>query len=257
MSDAPQPRGGHAYEDVAVVDAYLAHRHGGTSSPNEVMEEPAFLRALGPMDGQRVLDLGCGDGTFARRVLDLGATDYLGIDGSAAMIAIARRDHQRTGVRFEQGDLEDIHRLTGPFDVVTGRMSFHYVADLGLLLGRVRQLLAPGGRVVFTVVHPVISCRPEAHGPRTSWTVDDYFVPGPRTRPWFGATATWHHRTIEDHTRGLIDAGFRLDHLGECAPSATLLADEPEELARRRRVPLILLLAGTATALADGGRPRA
>jgi hypothetical protein len=55
---------------------------------------------------------------------------------------------------------------------------------------------------------------------------------------------TWYHRTVETHVRALHDAGFSLDALSECAPRPELLGDDAEELARRRRVPLMLLLAG-------------
>jgi hypothetical protein len=56
---------------------------------------------------------------------------------------------------------------------------------------------------------------------------------------------TWHHRTIETYLRALHDTGFSLDMLSECEPRPSLLADDADELTRRRRVPLMLLLAGT------------
>ena len=56
---------------------------------------------------------------------------------------------------------------------------------------------------------------------------------------------TWHHRTIEDYLDILSSSGFTIDRLGECEPDAALLAGDPDELQRRRRVPLILLLAAS------------
>jgi predicted TPR repeat methyltransferase len=91
MADTPQgDRGGASYDNDEVLEAYLAHRHSDVSSPNVVMEEPAFLGELGDVSGRRVLDLGCGDGTFAQVVLDAPGSSYLGIDGSAKMVARAR-----------------------------------------------------------------------------------------------------------------------------------------------------------------------
>ena len=239
-------RGGDVYDDD-VIAAYLSHRHAGTSSPNTVMEEPAFLDELGTVRGARVLDLGCGDGTFASQVLDLGAATYLGIDGSAAMIDVALRSDPSPGASFEVGDIEDLSTPAAAFDVVTSRMALHHVADLTSVLLAIRRTLVPGGRLVFSVVHPVITCHlePSAAGRRTSWVVDDYFVPGPRTRPWFGREVTWHHRTVEQHVTAIAASGLALTSLRECEPDAALLADEPDELARRRRVPLVLLLAVT------------
>ncbi len=238
--------GGGFYDDEEVLRAYLDHRHAGTASPNTVMEEPAFLDELGSVGGARVLDLGCGDGSFAAQVLRRGASAYLGIDGSKAMIDVAVRDHAGPAATFEVGDIEDLAMPEAAFDLVTSRMALHYVEDLRPVLDAVRSILRPGGRLLFSVVHPVITCHAEpSSGPRASWVVDDYFVPGPRTRPWFGRVVTWHHRTTEHYVTALGDCGLVLTSLRECEPDATLLADDPLELERRRRVPLMLLLSAT------------
>jgi len=89
--------------------------------------------------------------------------------------------------------------------------------------------------------------RSEAGGPRSSLTVDDYFTRGPRPREWFRRSVTWHHRTVEDYVGALLDAGLQLQRLSECEPDSSLLAEDPVELARRRRVPLMLLLSAVCT----------
>lgn len=125
-------------------------------------------------------------------------------------------------------------------------MALHYVADLEDAVASVRRSLGPGGRFVFSVCYPVITSNEgRGHGRRADWTVDDSFVRGPRERPWFGSTVVWHHRTVEDYLRVLIDVGFRLDGVRECEPSPALLADDGAELERRRRVPLVLLVAAS------------
>ena len=68
------------YDDTAAVQRYLQHRHGGVASPNLMMEEPAFWKALGQVDGLRVADLGCGDAAMAPPQLAAGAVSYLGLD---------------------------------------------------------------------------------------------------------------------------------------------------------------------------------
>jgi ubiquinone/menaquinone biosynthesis C-methylase UbiE len=235
---------GGAFYDEQVTDRYLAHRHSGTSSPNVVMEEPAVLDQLGDLTGLRVLDLGCGDGSFSETVLSSGATTYLGIDGSAAMIEIARDRHTDRRSRFEVASMEQLEPAPGSADLVTSRMAFHYLADLRPVLRAVRVAVGGAGRLVFTVTHPVITSHDNrVAGRRTSWTVDHYFEPGARHRAWFGKQVTWYHRTIESYVSAVIAAGFGIDAISECEPSEVLLSDEPEELARRRRVPLMLLVA--------------
>lgn len=243
-----QRRGGEFYEDDDVREAYLRHRHDGAHSPNIVMEEPAFLDALGIVAGARVLDLGCGDGTTLPLLCRAGASTYLGIDGSAAMVAEANEAFGSAVARFQHGDIEDFDATDESFDLVVSRMALHYLADLDAVIDRVRRALMPNGRFVFSVVHPTITSHDNApSGQRTSWNVDDYFVRGRRNRSWFGSTVSWHHRTIEDHVRLLVERGFRLDVLSECEPAPSAFGDDVDELARRRRVPLMLLLAATKT----------
>lgn len=248
MSDTESTRGGTFYDDVRVRADYLAHRHSGPSSPNEVMEAPAFRRALGDVTDRGILDLGCGDGAFAAELVAAGCRSYLGVDGSSGMVAMAVARHSgQSHVRFVVGDIED---FTFPevVDIVSARMVFHYVADLDTVLRRVAQCLAPDGRFVFSVVHPVVTSNEVADdGPRTNWIVDRYFETGPRQRSWFGATVTWHHRTVEQYIGAVQRAGLSLETLSECEPSAELLGGLPDELERRRRVPLMLVVSAGRT----------
>jgi len=239
---------GGAFYDEAVTADYLAHRHGGIHSPNTVMEEPALLAAIGDLAGVKLLDLGCGDGSFAEIALGRRARSYTGIDASPSMIATARRTVTDERASFDCIAIEDFDPGGPAYDVVTSRMALHYVADLVDALRRVHRSLHDGGRFVGTVVHPVISSNDNpGPGPRSDWTVDHYFDDGPRRRLWFGKEVTWYHRTTEQCLRALTEAGFRFDELSECEPSPALLADHSDELHRRRRVPLILLLSGTKT----------
>ncbi|MBX3312834.1 MAG: methyltransferase domain-containing protein [Actinobacteria bacterium] len=235
--------GGDHDDDDEVTARYLAHRNDATRSPNVVMEEPAVLAHLGDLRDRRVIDLGCGDGAFADIVLDLGARSYLGRDRSASMIAAARRRNGRPGATYEVGTIESFSPPDGTADLVTSRMALHHLEELGPTLRTIHRALSPAGRLLLTVAHPVITApREQADGRRTTATVDDYFEAGERRRPWFGTEVTWYHRTVEDYVAAVLDAGFEVDGLSECEPDPRTLAHDPDELARRRRVPLILLV---------------
>lgn len=241
-------RGSRFYDDPGVRGLYLSHRHSGQLSPNVVMEEPAFLHAVGPIPGARVADLGCGDGSTGEAILGLGAESYLGIDGSEGMIAAAIARGPAAGCTFDRQDFEDLKLPSCSFDLVISRMALHYVVDLQPVFHTVRRALHPGGRFVFSVSHPVITSHDAQNlGLRTNWTVDEYFIRGPRPRPWFGSTVTWHHRTVEDYVCLLLDHDFTLTSLSECEPSPQLLEGNAPELTRRRRVPLMLLMSATAS----------
>jgi len=241
---SPQPPdGGQFYDNAGVVASYLSHRRSSTRSPNIAMEEPAFLSEIGDIENQRVLDLGCGDGVFADSVIECGGRSYVGVDGSAAMIDEARRGIEHPRVSFIHERIEDYQVESESFDLVAARMALHYIDDLDAVLLKIRNVLRPGGRLIFTVVHPVVtSTWSPNEGLRTDYTVDRYFDRGARQREWFGSMVTWHHRTIEDYVSGVKRCGFDFVSLSECEPDAKLFVDRPEELERRRRVPLMLLI---------------
>jgi hypothetical protein len=125
----------------------------------------------------------------------------------------------------------------------------HYVQDVGQVLRACHECLVPDGRVVFTVLHPVITshdARASTQEVRTNWVVDDYFVGGPREQDWLGGTVVWHHRTIEDYVTELRRAGFALTALRECPPRRERFGDEAE-FVRCSRIPMFLLLDGART----------
>ena len=233
------------YDDPQVFAAYARHRHGGVSSPNQTMEEPALWQHLGSIAGQRVADLGCGDASIAPALLDAGCSSYYGVDASASMVAAARHTVRGRDATIDHAEIQDFSRPAGSLDLIISRLALHYVADLDPVLRACRECLAPGGRLVFTVVHPVITShdgREESAAARTSWLVDDYFSRGPRRRPWLGGTVTWQHRTIEDYVSAVIRAGFAVEALSECSPDRAQFEGAEAEFTRRSRTPLFLLL---------------
>jgi hypothetical protein len=102
--------------------------------------------------------------------------------------------------------------------------------------------LAGGGRIIFSVEHPVItSCDRGCHfeGPRQDWVVDDYFETGPRITNWMGGKVIKYHRTIEDYFLALSTAGFVVDALRESCPQRAQFHD-PAAYERHKRIPLML-----------------
>ena len=183
---------------------------------------------------------------IGRELLNSGAVRYRGVDGSTRMVQAARRTLEGTTGEALLCDIEDLDEPANSFDLVLSLMALHYVGDLGRVLRACRACLAPAGRVVFTVVHPVITshdAREISTEPRQNWVVDDYFVTGARDQQWLGTRTVWHHRTIEDYVSELRNAGFALINLRECPPRRERF-DDDAEFERRRRIPLVLLLAG-------------
>jgi SAM-dependent methyltransferase len=243
----PTPPGAAFYDDAGVHAAYVASVRQDPANAQRVMEEPALLDALGDVRGLRVLDLGCGDAALGRRLLEDGAREYVGVDGSERMVRAARTTLEGTSGRVVHGAIERFAGPPGAHDLVVSRLALHYVEDIDPPLAVCHAALAPGGRMVLTVVHPVMTAHAGSGDPGellTQALVDDYFRPGPRDQRWLGGSVRWHHRPLEAYVAAFLRAGFALTAVGECAPRAERFGGDEAEFARRLRVPRFLLLAG-------------
>jgi SAM-dependent methyltransferase len=237
--------GSDFYDDEAVFATYMRHRQR-PDTPNETLEKPVMLDLIQPVFDKRILDLGCGDATIGRELLNQGAASYLGIEGSHKMAAAAIEVLADTAGQIE---LQTIEQWTSPpaaFDLVIARLSLHYVADLAPIFTTVFHALVPGGQFVFSVEHPVItSCDSgwKAGTPRQDWIVDNYFTTGLRITNWLGGTVKKYHRTVEDYFHLLLQAGFEIEDLREACPQRAHF-HEVQTYERRKRIPLFLILAG-------------
>jgi ubiquinone/menaquinone biosynthesis C-methylase UbiE len=131
-----------------------ARRHGtaacGCLNPIEYRYEErlrwdAFQRLVRPQPGWNVLDIGCGVGTWSRRIAGLGA-NVVGADFSAAMIKMAT---PTKGVEFMVGSAQDLDLPDGRFDLVLSvTVLQHITADdeLRRALANIRRMLKGGGR---------------------------------------------------------------------------------------------------------------
>ncbi|GAA2144516.1 hypothetical protein GCM10009760_32110 [Kitasatospora kazusensis] len=119
------------------------------------VEFPSFFRALGPVQGKRVLDVGCGDGVYARLVAQRGAGHVVGTDSSSEMIRLAEAAEAEhpLGIRYQVHDVATMPEL-GPFDLVVAVNVLHYAdgrATLDDMCRRIFSNLAPGGRLLAYV----------------------------------------------------------------------------------------------------------
>ncbi len=108
----------------------------------------AALERTGLEPGQRVLDVGCGVGSFLRLVAERGAVPC-GIDASDALVAFARNRLPDADVRV--GEMEDLPWDEDRFDLVTGFNSFFFADDMVAALREARRVAKPGAPVVIQV----------------------------------------------------------------------------------------------------------
>lgn len=98
-----------------------------------------------------VLDIGCGVGLLRGRLRDDEVARFVGTDPSSVAVQRAREAHPAD--EFVVTELPEV--ALGPFDVVVCNEMLYYVDDLDALLERIGALLAPGGRLLTSIVrHP-------------------------------------------------------------------------------------------------------
>ncbi len=140
----------YAAADFSVEDGALVDRFVALAGPG-----------WGDGRGRAVLDLGCGPGNICQRLAQrLPAARLLGLDGAAAMLAIAedrrrRADPPLTGLAYRQGclplDPEATRalRAEGPWDAVVSNSLLHHLHDPAVFWRTLVDLAAPGALVLL------------------------------------------------------------------------------------------------------------
>ena len=235
------------YDDEEVFATYTSRRETRVDSPNETLEKPIFDELTGNLTGLRILDLGCGNATFGVEALQQGCHSYLGIDGSHKMFAAAEEKLAGTRGNVVQATIETWDYPSQQFDLVTSRLALHYIQEIEPVFARAYRALVKGGRLIFSIEHPVITSCDRAWqtvGPRQDWIVDGYFETGPRITTWMGGEVIKYHRTIEDYFAALHTCGFIVDALRESRPQRGRFRD-PATYERRKRIPLMLFFSAS------------
>jgi len=101
------------------------------------------LEWLAAQPGERILDIGCGDGQLTQRIAASGAS-VVGVDSSPAMVKAARA----RGIKVDQGPAEKLPYPDHIFEAVFSNAALHWVRGQDEMLSQVHRVLRPGGRFV-------------------------------------------------------------------------------------------------------------
>ena len=181
---------------------------------------PFLLDWCLPVEGKRILDLGCGEGYFTRQLSRKGAARVHGVDVSSGMIDAARANEAQTplGIDYAVGCATDLSALEGEnFDLITAVFVYNYlkIDQMRQSMSQIFAHLNKGGKFVFSLPHPV-----------------NPFISGSDSRFHFERSGGWFsgrdnifegtialkegepvavrciHKTFEDVFSALRDAGF-------------------------------------------------
>jgi len=157
------------------------------------------LELLDPQPGERILDLGCGDGALTEKLVAAGA-QVVGVDGSIDMINASRK----RGLDARVMDAYDL-TFNNEFEAVFSNAALHWMKrHPDVVLQGVRRALKPGGRFAaemgghgcVAAIVVALCATLEKHGIAQPAS----FIP-------------WYFPTVEDYRVRLERAGFRAEYI--------------------------------------------
>jgi SAM-dependent methyltransferase len=183
------------------ADSYSEHAHFVPA-----LGQPVLV-LLKPLPGERILDLGCGDGVLTAKIAASGAA-VVGVDAAGDMVNAAKK--RALDARLMTGtDL----RFTSEFDAVFSNAALHWMkSDPDAVIAGVARALKPGGRFVAEM---------GGHGCIAAVTVAIIAVMagyGIDVKPLI----PWYFPTVDDYKARLERVGFAVDYI-ELIPRPTPL----------------------------------
>jgi trans-aconitate methyltransferase len=157
----------------------------------------AVLDLLAPRSGERILDVGCGDGVLTKRLVDLGC-EVVAVDASAAQIEAARQ--RGIDARVLNAEALPFHE---EFDAVFSNAALHWITRADAVIAGVYRSLTPGGRFVA-----------ECGGDGCVQTIRTALVEALDRRGIDGgARVPWYFPAVDEYTAKLERAGFQVDSI--------------------------------------------
>lgn len=231
------------------IDAWETHaqwwQDGFTDGADPEYEEqivPIVRAAFA--DAQRVLDVGAGEGQLARVVAEGGAR-VDGVDPSAAQLRTANA--RGGGVEYHHATADAMPFEDATFDGVLACLVFEHITDLEPAMREVGRVLAPGGRFLLILNHPLLQA------PGSGW-IDDQILGEQywRIGPYLpedirdetldkGVTLPFVHRPISAYLSAMFAHGMVVEGFEEPVPVEAFLARAPE-YADQAAFPRILVI---------------
>lgn len=226
---------------------------GFTAGADPEYEEQILPLAARHLAGARtVLDVGTGEGQVARLARRSGAERVIGIDPTIAQVAEAAR--RGGGAAYARAGADRLPVASGVIDVVVACLVFEHIEDLDAAIAEVARVLAPGGRFLFFLNHPLLQT------PNSGW-IDDQVLDPPeqywRIGPYLvedstieevekGVFIPFIHRPLSRYVNAMADNGLTITRMEEPAPPPGFLAVAAEYRAAAT-IPRLLFLRAEPT----------
>jgi SAM-dependent methyltransferase len=183
--------------------------------------------------GDRVCEVGCGEGQVARVVSRAGAASVVGVDPSLNQVAagVARAG----GPVYVRADAEHLPLGDGSVDAVVVCLVYEHLDAIDAAVAEVVRVLVPGGRFLLMLNHPLLQTPGSGwvddhlvDPPEQYWQVGDYLEPAVVVEEVAkGVHIRFVHRPLGVYLNTLADAGLVLERVDEPSPPPGFLAAAP------------------------------
>jgi len=155
------------------------------------------VELLAPRAGERILDLGCGDGILTAKLAAMGC-EVIGVDGSAAQVEAARK----LGLDARVVDGEKLS-FDEEFDAVFSNAALHWMRNPDAVIAGAWRALRPGGRFVA-----------ECGGHGCVAKIKKALIDALNRRGMDGEAAVpWYFPRVEEYSEKLKTAGFAISYI--------------------------------------------
>lgn len=185
-------------------EAYALWASGYPPHPHNALmaaEQAVLLSLLPDVAGTKALDAGCGSGRYLRELKARRAL-AIGVDLSVAMLREARESQ----CPLARADLLALPFAAASLDLIVCGLALGDVDALDRAIDELGRLLRPGGRLLYSVVHP----SGQQQGWRRTFDADG--------RRW-AVSGHWHSAT--EHRRACAAAGLEIEEWRDAMVAST------------------------------------
>ena len=229
------------------ADVWTQLSRAGYDTYRDHLNTPAFLEMLPDIRGLNGLDIGCGEGSNTRLLVERGA-HMTALDIADVFVRHAHLENNTRGLEIHSlnASAVELPFTSASFDFATAFMSLMDISETEKVLSEAYRALKPGGFLQFSITHPCFDT-PHRVNLRNenrltyAYEVGDYF------RQLQGDISTWlfsaappeekegldpfriprFTRTISSWLNLLVETGFHIERLVEPYPSDEVVAKHP------------------------------
>ncbi len=199
---------------------------------------PAIFALLGPVEGRKILDAGCGQGYLCRLLAQRGAI-VTGVEPAEPWYrrAVERERREQLGITYLQQDLSNLTDPRGEFDTVVANMVLMDIPDDEAILHNCVLSLCTGGSLIFSLLHPCFEEPSAEWGQKGYVEVSEYLREHSRQQ----AFAPLFHRPLGHYLNLAIDEGCILRRIVEPGLDRSWSASGPA-YERNTHVPSVIII---------------